>query len=296
MAEKNPLEKLEPGELKRMIPRVTIEIVGAFKLLDAPKDVAECYAFILSNPDCPTDQIQAQFHRKTKNLEHLKSYGWVTAEDGKKGETIYNVVPPNKILDPHINEKEEQLKKMQHEARKIEDDLMTLTVARKDLLAISKEGFASEVLNNPEEFYKVQGYMCRNAKKSIVAVTDRWMLALYVQRLDDSIKIAADKGVEVKIIGRIHDDDPKMSKELAIRARDLLDAGSKLRVVNERVRIRFMVVDGESVFFAVRPHGGLHRGSYIRHPDFAKNFVAEHGILWEKGAEPGPIISKHLKG
>jgi len=295
MADNNSSEKQEPGTLKRMIPRVTFEIVGAFNLLDAPKDVAECYAFILSNPNCPTDQIQAQFHRKTKNLEHLKSYGWVNAEDGKKGETIYNVVPPNKILDPLINEKEEQLKKMQYESRKIEDDLMTLTVARKDLLAISKEGFASEVLNNPDEFYKVQGYMCRNAKKSIVAVTDRWMLALYVQRLDDSIKAAADNGVEIKIIGRIQADDPKMSKELALRARDLLDAGAKLRVVKERVRIRFMVVDGESVFFAVRPHGGLHRGSYIRHPDFAKNFVAELDILWEKGEEPEDQIAKYLK-
>ncbi len=95
MADNNSSEQKESETLKRVTPRVTFEIVGAFNLLDAPKDVAECYSFILSNPDCPTDQIQAQFHRKTKNLEHLKSYGWVIAEDGKKGETIYNVLPPN---------------------------------------------------------------------------------------------------------------------------------------------------------------------------------------------------------
>ncbi|NHI92181.1 MAG: hypothetical protein EAX96_06725 [Candidatus Lokiarchaeota archaeon] len=295
MADKKSSEEIQPGELKRIVPRVTYEIVGAFNLLNAPKDVAEFYSFILSNPNCSTDQIQSQFHRKTKNLEFLKSYGWIKSSKGTEGETLYNVVPPNTILDPLIDEKEVQLKKLQKEVKKLEDDVMTLNLARRDLLALSKEGFASEVLNTPDDFYRVQGYMCRNAKKNIIAVTDRWLLALYIQQLDNSIKIAAENGVDIRILGRIEDEDPSMCRELAIRARDLLDAGAKVRVLNEKVRIRFMVIDEESVFFAVRPPKSLHRGSYIRHPDFAKNFVDEMEILWEKAEKPDELIKKYLK-
>ena len=295
MSNNNSSEEIEPGELARRIPRVTYEVVGAFNLLNAPKDVVECFAFILSNPNSSTDQIQAQFHRKTKNVEDLKARGWIQASKGPEGETVYNVIPPNKILDPLIDEKEEHLKKLQIDVKKLEDEVMTLNLARRDLLAMSKEGFASEVLNTPEDFYRVQGYMCRNAKKNIIAVTDRWMLALYIQQLDNSIKIAAEKGIDVKILGRIQDEDPLMCRELAIRARDLLDAGAKVRLLSDKVRIRFMVIDEESVFFAVRPPKSLHRGSYIRHPDFAKNFVAEMKILWEKAEKPDELIDKYLK-
>jgi sugar-specific transcriptional regulator TrmB len=163
--------------------------------------------------------------------------------------------------------------------------LNTLRTAEAELKVIQDKGLSNQVFNDPERFYSWEKEKIRNARKSVLAVTDRWMLVL--MRAKDDIQYAVSKGVTVRVLGRIEEPgDNDMSRKLEQRAQSLMEAGAEIRILKGKIRIRFLVIDGEQVFFAVRKPGSLHSGTWILSPDFAKNFVDEHEEIWSKAEEP----------
>ncbi|MHA1649586.1 MAG: hypothetical protein ACTSYB_05275 [Candidatus Helarchaeota archaeon] len=277
--EKKPqLEK--PEETEKDMPPVTNEVVNAFKLLseEATPHAIECYQRLLRVSKMSLSKFRSQFHRRCKNLHILQSNEWIKIE--KVGtEKIIKPVSPNTIFDKKIMELTEARDKLNRE-------IEILETAKRELLLMYEEGIKSLVFNDYKEFYAWQAKMCNEAEHSIYAVTDRWMLALVREK---EIKDAADRGIDIRVIGRLHDNDPEMVKKLEDRARKLINAGAKIKVVREKVRIRFMVIDEESVFFAIRPPGRLeHKGTWIKHAEFVENFVNEVKYIWEKVATDPP--------
>ncbi|MFX1297334.1 MAG: TrmB family transcriptional regulator [Promethearchaeota archaeon] len=254
---------------------ISEKIIEAFKLLGANRHIAECYSFLLSNSECTLDQIQAQFHRKIKNLEFLLEKDWVIEEKGRYG-LIYRPIPPEALLGDRIGN-------LAKEHKRLDEDLNILRTANAELKVMYEKGITNYVLNTPAEFYSWQSEMCRTAKKSILALTDRWMLALV--RKDD-IREAVKRGIEVRVLGRITDPDPDMGKELEKRALELLKTGAKIKILKDTVRIRFMLIDEISVFFAIRKKGEKHKGIWIKSPDFAINFVDEMNLIWKDAYNP----------
>ncbi|MHA1132063.1 MAG: TrmB family transcriptional regulator [Candidatus Helarchaeota archaeon] len=254
---------------------ISENIIDAFKLLGTNRHVAECYTFLLVNNDCTLDQIQAQFHRKMKNLEILLEKGWVKEEPSKAG-IVYRSIPPDAVLGNRI-------KGLASQYKQLEGQLNVLRTARVELKVMYEKGITNIVLNTPDEFYGWQSEMCDKAKKSICAVTDRWMLALLRK---NELANAIRRGVKVRVLGRIKDPDSEMVTELKRRANELMEIGVKIRLLKEVVRIRFMLIDEESIFFAIRKHGEKHKGTWIKSPDFVRNFVEEMNVLWKNSDNP----------
>ena len=266
----NDMPDLEPSDISE-------RIVDAFKLLGENRHVAELYCYILAKNKCTLNEIQAQFHRKIKNLQKLLNNRWIKEIRGQ-GSLYYEPMPPESLLS-------DQIRDIEIDYRKLSENLNTLRTAEAELKVIQDKGLSNRVFNNPERFYEWQKEKIRGAKKSVLAVTDRWMLVL--MRAKEDIQYAVSKGVTVRVLGRIHEEgDPEMSRKLEARAQDLMDTGAEIRLLSGKIRIRFLVIDGEQVFFAVRKPGELHKGTWILSPDFAKNFVEEHTEIWNKSEPP----------
>lgn len=279
MTEKDATEQLaDPkNRTETETTEISERIIDAFKLLGANRHVAELYCFILKKNKCILDEIRAQFHRKIKNLQKLLDNKWVKEIRGH-GAPVYEPIPPETLLSDLV-------RKYEKDYNKLSENLNTLRTAEAELKVIQDKGLSNQVFNDPERFYSWEKEKIRNAKKSVFALTDRWMLVL--MRAKDDIQYAVSKGVTVRIMGRIVEEgDPDMSRTLEQRAQQLMEAGAEIRILTGKIRIRFLVIDGEQVFFAVRKAGGLHKGTWILSKDFAQNFVEEHKEIWSKAEEP----------
>ncbi len=279
MADKDIKNSVEKDNFDSELETIEISerIVDAFKILGANRHVAELYCFMLSKNKCTLNQIRAQFHRKIKNLQKLLDNKWAV-EIRSGGELIYEPMPPETLIS-------DKARDFEKEYNRLSDNLNTLRTAESELKVIQDKGLSNQVFNDPERFYQWQKEKIRNAKKSVLAVTDRWMLVL--MRAKEDIQYAVTKGAVVRVLGRIVEEgDPEMSRKLESRARELMEAGAEIKILTGKVRIRFMVIDEEQVFFAVRKEGGLHKGTWILSPDFAKNFVEEHEEIWSKAEWP----------
>lgn len=254
---------------------ISVKIIDAFKFLGANQHIAECYAFLLTNSGCTLNQVRAQFHRKMKDLEFLLEKGWVNEEKDKDG-LIYKPIPPEALLGNIIG-------KLAKEHKKLDEELNTLRTARAELKVMYDKGISNYVLNTPAEFYGWQKEMCLNAKKTILAATDRWQLALIPK---EELSTAARRGVEVRVLGRIRDPNPDLCKELQRRMQELIEIGAQVRIIKENIRIRFMAIDDESIFFAIRKANEKHKGVWIKSPDFVKSFVEEFNCIWQISDEP----------
>ncbi len=279
MADKDTtnLQSAPKSDMELETTEISERIIDAFKLLGANRHVAELYCFILAKNKCTLDEVRAQFHRKIKNLQKLLDNKWAREIRGH-GAPVYEPMPPETLLSDLV-------RKYELDYNKLSENLNTLRTAEAELKVIQDKGLSNQVFNDPERFYSWEKEKIRNAKKTVLAVTDRWMLVL--MRAKDDIQYAVSKGVSVRVLGRIHEpNDNDMSRTLEQRAQSLIEAGADIRILKGKIRIRFLVIDEEQVFFAVRKPGGLHKGTWILSPDFAKNFVEEHEEIWNKAEEP----------
>lgn len=254
--------------------QISATVYEAFELLGANDHVVNFMAYIVSKESSTLEEIPIPFNRRIKSLEYLKSKGWVEESHDRRGK-IYK---PNELqfflhIDEEINKRQAEIKKFEATKKQFE------IISQKDMVI---------GLKTHEEFYEWQSRACREARESILAVTDRFKLA-WLRR--DDIKHAIEaNGVRTKIIGRI------INKETAKRAKDLMKTGAEVGRA-EKVIIRFMVVDEEIVFFAIRDpkNPDFHIGTMMRNKSFAANLVEEMNNEWEKATDPKVSIKRYLK-
>ncbi|HUX99561.1 MAG TPA: hypothetical protein VMV49_08415 [Candidatus Deferrimicrobium sp.] len=272
MEKKHNIANEEVCEAGEELFQISEPIIKAFNLLGANEYVVRFYTYLVSTGPCTLEEIPIPFNRKIKSLEFLRSKGWLREDRDVRGK-IYVPKDPQLILDEIISDKQAEIN--------------VFGSAKQEFEFISKKDRVL-ALNTPDEFYNWQSKLCRNAKHSILAVTDRWKLAWL--RCDDIREAVKERNIIVRVVGRV------FNEETASRAQDLINAGAQIRDA-EKVIIRFMVIDEESVFFAIRDPAQpeFHIGAWIKNAAFAENLVKEMNVQWDAAKEALEKVDQILK-
>ena len=247
-------------------------IYEAFEKFGSSRLATRIYIHILKSgtvrvSDLPFEDDEERL--KSDVLTFLRSKKWITPQ---KGGQTFNAMDPDYILDPEII--------------KIKTIISKLQLALDDFRNISMKDKII-ALSTPDKFYKKQRKMIDQARETIYIITDRWRLG-WLHR-NPWLAKAVKRGVTVRVTGRI------FNETTAKRAYDLKKEGIQIGV-SKSVSIRFMVVDSESVFFAIRDpqNPDFHLGTLMKSAKFAINLFKEAELVWDKVDKPEEYLKEFL--
>jgi len=161
-------------------------------------------------------------------LERLTNRGMIIEIYGRPKK--YRVVEPNKVFDELLNEKKQELKKLEERANKLKGTIVE----------DAKEGATEKVMKVKEkgDFMRILGQEISGAKKSVHGFTSTGKdYAL----LHDAIRKASARDVEVKVISKIVAEQE--------HAKSYKEAGVELRHFDHGIHA--YVIDGKKVIMAL---------------------------------------------
>ena len=161
-------------------------------------------------------------------LERLTNRGMIIEIYGRPKK--YRVVEPNKVFDELLNEKKQELKKLEERA-----NLLKGTIVED-----AKEGATEKVMKVKDkgDFMRILGQEISGAKKSVHGFTS---VSKEYSLLHDAMRKASSRDVEVKIISKIvaEQEHAKNYKEVGVELKQF-DHG-----------IHAYIIDGKKVIMAL---------------------------------------------
>src|SRR3989344_1501298 len=161
-------------------------------------------------------------------LERLTKKGMIIEIYGRPKK--YRVVEPGKVFDELLNEKKQELRKLEERANKLKSSIVEGT----------HEEEAEKVMKVKEkgDFMRILGQEISGAKKSVHGFTN---VSKEYSLLHDAVKKASSRDVEVKIISKIVAEQE--------HAKGYKDAGIELRHFDHGIHA--YVIDGKKVIMAL---------------------------------------------
>lgn len=143
----------------------------------------------------------------------------------------YMAIEPEKVFNTLIEEKKKELNILEKEAATIKDDISFE----------STNGSTEKVMKvkDKNDFMKILGQQIDTASKSVHALTP---LTKEHGLIKESLKNAANRNVEIKLISRVNEDNSKLAKEFA-------QSGAKIK--NFDHGIHAYIIDDKKVVMGI---------------------------------------------
>ncbi|HYD03088.1 MAG TPA: TrmB family transcriptional regulator [Alphaproteobacteria bacterium] len=181
-------------------------------------------------------------------LESLEKKGFVIMKLGKP--IKYMAIPPTEVID--VIKKKIRDESVRQEATmdelKRSDVLEQLTTLHTNGIDMIEPTELVGMIKNRENIYEYMENMIKKAEKSVYLMTSSEGIVRKMEKLEKSIKKAADKGVSVKVIVPTAKDVERLDKEF----KNILEAKSS------DVKSRFILVDDTKLLFFITNDKDVH--------------------------------------
>ncbi len=197
-------------------------------------------------------------------LESLEKKGFIVMKIGKP--ITYIAIPPDQVLE---NVKRKIVDDALAKAKKLEE--MRDSELMETLREMYEKG--TSVIDPSENMASIRGRrnilsyianLIKNAKKEIIISTTDKGLIRKIEALRDILIDAKNKGVEIKIVAPVTEENKKFVEELK----------GVVKVINKSSKARFVVVDGSDVIMFTsgeQTHPNYEVGVWIRSPNLAES-------------------------
>jgi len=210
-------------------------------------------------------------------LESLEKKGFIVMKLGKpikfvalKPEEVVERVKKNLVRD--ATEKSKRLEQLKGD--EVLEELSALFTTGVKFVEPSD---LSGSLRGRQNMYNHLDMMIREAEKTVTIVTTAEGLNRKLEALTPSFEKAKKRGVSIKIAAHINNENLKIAKEIAKIA--------EVRAI-DKMRARFVIVDGEQVMFMLLDDKEVHPnydvGVWINTPFFAQALEQLFEIAWNE--------------
>ncbi len=197
-------------------------------------------------------------------LESLEKKGFIVMKIGKP--ITYIAIPPDQVLE---NVKTRIVEEAMTRANKLEE--LRDSEFMESLREIYEKG--THVMDPSEATASIRGRrnifsyianLIKNAKKEVVISTTDKGLIRKLEALRDIITEAKKRGVNIKIIAPITEENKRFAEEV----------GKVAQIVNKNSKARFVIVDNQDVIMFTseeNSHPNYEVGIWVKSPELAKS-------------------------
>ncbi len=206
-------------------------------------------------------------------LESLEKKGFIIMKLGKP--IKYVAIPPEEVLErvkKNISDEAEQRAKLMEELKSSEV-LTELNLLHSKGVELIEPTDVSGSFRDRNNAYSQMDLMIREAEKEIVLMTTAEGFTRKTEFLSRSLKKAADRGVNIKIVTQESAKfDDKLLKLADIRT-------------DNKIKARFCIVDGKEILFMINDDTDIHPsfdvGVWVNTPFFASTLRELFNMAWK---------------